>query len=410
MLDWANQFSICCFLDNQQYQVREHSYECLLAVNAVNVLRAPAGKAFEQLQQFVDKNKDWCFGHLGYDLKNEIEALQSGNADALQFDDLFFFVPEIVLILNTHELLIGIKSGEHASVARSVFSHSPAPSAPLLSPIEIKSRFSRDTYIDTVRQLQRHILQGDCYEINFCQEFYNDNARIDPLQVYRVLSRESPNPFSCYYRLKEKYLLCASPERYLCKKGSRLISQPIKGTMARNNKDARADRQNREMLAESAKERSENIMVVDLVRNDLAKICKEGSVQVDELMGIYAFPQVYQMISTISGEVAGSVPITEMIKATFPMGSMTGAPKKRVMELIEQFELTRRGLFSGAVGYITPEQDMDFNVVIRSILYNYSNRYLSYQTGSAITYYSRAEDEYEECLLKATSIKKVLNG
>ena len=261
-----------------------------------------------------------------------------------------------------------------------------------------------------MRELQQHILQGNCYEINFCQEFYNDHAVINPLQVYMALSKESPNPFSCYYKLEDKYLLCASPERYLRKKGNRLISQPIKGTIRRNNKRAEADAFNRETLQHSSKERSENIMIVDLVRNDLAKVCIEGSVKVDELMGIYAFPQVYQMISTISGEVAHTVPVTNIVKATFPMGSMTGAPKKRVMELIEQYEQTKRGLFSGAVGYISPVQDMDFNVVIRSILYNASNRYLSFQTGSAITYYSRAEDEYEECLLKAEAIKKVLNG
>ena len=409
MLDWANQFSICCFLDDNQYRLREHSFECLLAVNAQSVLHTTQGKVFEQLQAFIDKSNDWCFGHLGYDLKNEIETLQSDNADPVEFDDIFFFVPEIVLILRNNELLIGVKGQEHASVARAVFNRLPAtPSTPLQ--IEIKSRFSRNAYINTVRELQQHILQGNCYEINFCQEFYNDHAVINPLQVYMALSKESPNPFSCYYKLEDKYLLCASPERYLRKKGNRLISQPIKGTIRRNNKRAEADAFNRETLQHSSKERSENIMIVDLVRNDLAKVCIEGSVKVDELMGIYAFPQVYQMISTISGEVAHTVPVTNIVKATFPMGSMTGAPKKRVMELIEQYEQTKRGLFSGAVGYISPVQDMDFNVVIRSILYNASNRYLSFQTGSAITYYSRAEDEYEECLLKAEAIKKVLNG
>ena len=409
MLDWANQFSICSFLDGHRYRLREHSFECIVAVNAERILRGAAGRAFEQLQAFIDENSDWCFGHLGYDLKNEIEALQSGNADFVQFDDLFFFVPEMVVILRSDELLVGVKNREHGSVARAIFNTPPAPARQPLH-IEIKSRFTRDAYIDTVRQLQQHILHGDCYEINFCQEFYNDNVVIDPLQVYRALSKESPNPFSCYYRLEDKYLLCASPERYLRKSGNRLISQPIKGTIPRNNEDKTADRLNCKTLRHSAKDRSENIMTVDLVRNDMAKVCKEGSVKVEELMGIYAFPQVYQMISTISGEVEDNTRITDMLKATFPMGSMTGAPKKKVMEFIERYERTQRGLFSGAAGYISPEQNMDFNVVIRSILYNASNRYLSFPTGSAITYYSRAEDEYEECLLKAAAIKKVLNS
>jgi para-aminobenzoate synthetase component 1 len=407
MLSWANQFSICCFLDDHQYHLPEHSFECILAVNAQSILRTGPHNAFEQLQTFIDQHHDWCFGHLGYDLKNGIEALQSDNTDLVKFDDLFFFIPGIILILRDNELLVGMKVPGHEAIANAVFKTRPVLAGTALH-IEIKARFTRSAYLDTVHKLQQHILRGDCYEINFCQEFYNENAVIDPLQVYRSLSNESPNPFSCYYKLEDKYLLCASPERYLRKNGNKVISQPIKGTMQRNSNNAGPD-VNKEVLQHSAKERSENIMIVDLVRNDLAKVCIEGSVKVDELMGIYAFPQVYQMISTISGEADDKTPVTNILKATFPMGSMTGAPKKRVMQLIEQYERTKRGLFSGAVGYFSPEKNMDFNVVIRSILYNASNRYLSFQTGSAITYYSNAEAEYEECLLKAAAIKKVLN-
>ena len=408
MLSWANQFSICCFLDDHQYHLPEHSFECILAVNAQSILRTGPHNAFELLQTFIEQNNDWCFGHLGYDLKNGIEALQSKNADLVKFDDLFFFIPEIVLILRDNELLIGMKIPAHEAIANAVFNSRPIPGSTPLH-IEVKTRFTSADYIDTVHKLQQHILRGDCYEINFCQEFYNENAVIDPMQVYSSLSNESPNPFSCYYKVEDKYLLCASPERYLRKSGNKVMSQPIKGTIHRNIHNAGADTLNKDVLQHSAKDRSENIMVVDLVRNDLAKVCIEGSVKVDELMEIYAFPQVYQMISTISGEIENKTPVTELLKATFPMGSMTGAPKKRVMQLIEQYEKTKRGLFSGSVGYISPERDMDFNVVIRSILYNASSRYLSFQAGSAITYYSDAQAEYEECLLKAATIKKVLN-
>ena len=408
MLSWANQFSICCFLDDHQYHLPEHSFECILAVNAQSILRTGPHNAFELLQTFIEQNNDWCFGHLGYDLKNGIEALQSKNADLVKFDDLFFFIPEIVIILRDNELLIGMKIPAHEAIANAVFNSRPIPGSTPLH-IEVKTRFTSADYIDTVHKLQQHILRGDCYEINFCQEFYNENAVIDPMQVYSSLSNESPNPFSCYYKVEDKYLLCASPERYLRKSGNKVMSQPIKGTIHRNIHNAGADTLNKDVLQHSAKDRSENIMVVDLVRNDLAKVCIEGSVKVDELMEIYAFPQVYQMISTISGEIENKTPVTELLKATFPMGSMTGAPKKRVMQLIEQYEKTKRGLFSGSVGYISPERDMDFNVVIRSILYNASSRYLSFQAGSAITYYSDAQAEYEECLLKAATIKKVLN-
>jgi para-aminobenzoate synthetase component 1 len=276
--------------------------------------------------------------------------------------------------------------------------------------VDIQGRFSKEDYIATVEQLRRHILRGDCYEVNFCQEFYAEGVALDPLAVYHSLSEASPNPFGGYYKLTDKYLLCASPERYLKKEGSHILSQPIKGTSKRSPADKAQDEQNRLRLYESPKDRSENVMVVDLVRNDLSRVCREGTVTVEELFGIYSFPQVHQMISTISGELVAGTGFTDILRASFPMGSMTGAPKKRVIELIAQYERSRRGLFSGALGYITPEGDFDFNVVIRSILYNHASGYLSYQAGSGITFYSDAEQEYEECLVKAAAIKKVLAG
>lgn len=267
---------------------------------------------------------------------------------------------------------------------------------------------AKEDYLHKIESIRQHIQRGDCYEINFCQEFYATNAQIDPLSVYRQLTDISPNPFACFYKLDDKYVLCASPERYLQKKGNRLLSQPIKGTFKRNLADAVADESLKQALTKSEKDRSENVMVVDLVRNDLSQVCKEGSVQVDELFGVYSFPQVHQMISTISGELKTGFGLAEILQASFPMGSMTGAPKRRVMELIEQYEVTKRGIYSGAIGYISPDNDFDFNVVIRSILYNATAAYLCYLVGGGITFYSDAEKEYEECLLKAAAIHKVL--
>ncbi|MGN6494500.1 MAG: anthranilate synthase component I family protein [Agriterribacter sp.] len=408
MLNWANRFNICCFLDNHQYQLPHNDIECIAAAGAISHISSSAGTAFPQFHHFEQQTSDWLFGHLGYDLKNETELLSSNNPDHIGFPDLFFFIPEVVVMLRQNELSVGAFHS-HEQVAQKIF-ETAAPLSYTGKRADIQSRFSREEYIATIQQLQQHILRGDCYEINFCQEFYSRQASIDPLAVYHALSNESPNPFSSFYHVNQQYLLCASPERYLKKTGNLLISQPIKGTSGRHPNSSEADEQSRNMLFNSAKDRSENIMIVDLVRNDLSRICKEGSVKVNELFGIYAFPQVFQMISTISGELAKGVSITDIIKATFPMGSMTGAPKRRVMELIEIYEKTKRGLFSGAVGYISPDKNMDFNVVIRSILYNAAIGYLSFQTGSAITYYSNPAQEYEECLLKALAIKKVLNG
>jgi para-aminobenzoate synthetase component I len=406
MLSWLNRFNICCFLDNQHYDLPHQSIECLAAAGAVHLLKLNAGNAFQELQQFYHQHNDWLFGHLSYDLKNETEGLTSNHFDGIGFPDLCFFVPAIVLQLSEGALHIGSLHDDHQQVFNDICNSEPVALHTHPLPTPIRNRISREEYIHIIRQLQQHILRGDCYEINFCQEFFAENVLIDPLQVYQALSEASPNPFAAYYKLEDKYLLCASPERYLKKEGKKIYSQPIKGTSKRNLIDKGEDVRNKEELFNSAKDRTENVMIVDLVRNDLSKICT--NVKVDELFGIYSFPQVHQMISTISGELTTG--LFDALKATFPMGSMTGAPKKRVMQLIEQYERTRRGIFSGAVGYITPTGDFDFNVVIRSIMYNASQQYLSFQAGSAITYSSDPEQEYNECLLKASAIINVLRG
>ena len=406
MLNWINRFSIFCFLDNHQYQLAPHSYECLAAAGARASFRADAGDALERLQAFIQQRPDaWLFGHLGYDLKNETEALRSDHPDHVGFPDLFFFEPEVLVRLSAGTL--EIRAEDPRAVYKAMLA---APALPVHAAINTvtHSRFSKEEYVETVRRLLAHMARGDCYEVNFCQEFFAENCRIDPPAVYHRLSRVSPNPFSALYRLGDRWLIGASPERFLRRTGDRLLSQPIKGTTKRFPADAVADEASRAELHRSAKDRSENVMVVDLVRNDLSRVCREGSVNVEELFGVYAFPQVYQMISTVTGELKQGMRFADIIRATFPMGSMTGAPKKRVMQLIEQYEKTKRGLFSGALGYIAPGGDFDFNVVIRSILYNEASGYLSYQAGSGITVYSDPEKEWEECGMKAAAIREVL--
>lgn len=406
MLNWVNRFSIFCFLDNQKYDFSKPAFECLLAAGSKRYVQADAGNALHQLRDFYNRQQgEWLFGHLGYDLKNEIEPLRSGHSDRVGFSDLFFFVPEYVIKLDD-DLLTVFGEGDLNAVYHDICS-SPSEIKAERIQAEIKQRIGKEEYHQVITELRDHILRGDCYEVNFCQEFFAENVSIPPLQTYWRLSTISPNPFSAYYRVNEQYCFCASPERYLKKTGSHVFSQPIKGTSRRFLTDKAEDELTRQYLLHSEKERSENVMVVDIVRNDLSRVCKPGSVKVDELFGVYSFPQVHQMISTVSGELAGEMDWVDCIKATFPMGSMTGAPKKKVMELIEKYEHSRRGLFSGAIGYIDPDANADFNVVIRSILYNASNSYLSFQTGGGITYKSIPEKEYEESLLKAEAMKKI---
>ncbi len=441
MLTWAAPFNICCFLDNHAYKTNSaelHSFECLLAAGATARLTARAGDAFTRLKEWAATQQDWLFGHFAYDLATETEpphpaapipaagdpaishlpaSHSAALPDPIGFPDLFFFVPEILVELRPDSIRIGSFRQDQDSIWQQIRQTNTADppstptnpsSIPALSPPTFTPRFTRDEYLATVTVLQQHILRGDCYEINFCQEFFAQPAHIDPLNTWRALGQASPNPFSAFYRLDNSYLLCTSPERYLKKTGNTLISQPIKGTTARDRQNPIVDQAYCEQLYNSPKDRSENVMVVDLVRNDLSRVCIPGSVQVPELFGIYPFPQVHQMISTVTGQLLPGLPWTEAIRNTFPMGSMTGAPKTRVVELIARYERSRRGIFSGAVGYITPEGNFDFNVVIRSLMYNSKSQYLSYQVGSGITFYSDPAAEYEECLVKAEGIRKAL--
>lgn len=383
-----------------------NSFDWMLAVGAVDTVSVGTENAFEELQFFYDKHKDWVFGSLSYDLKNGLEKLQSTHSDSIQFPALHFFLPEYLFIYQNEKLAIY----KHASVSEFDLSI-------LKSPIEfseipltqlLKNKVSKNKYITNVNLIKDHIQRGDIYEMNYCQEFYAEKTEFNPFETFALLNAISKAPFSCYYKVGAKYLLSASPERYLKKTGPKILSQPIKGTSKRGG-DVEEDERLKKELYEDQKERSENVMIVDLVRNDLSKIAKKNSVTVEELFGIYTFDQVHQMISTISCELDEQTSLKEIFEATFPMGSMTGAPKISAMKLIEKFEETKRGLYSGAVGYISPTGDFDFNVVIRSIQYNALNKYLSFMVGGAITIGSDAELEYQECLVKAKAIFEVLD-
>ena len=384
-------------------------YDFLIAVGKEPL---PLKNTFHSLKNYCANHQTWLFGYLGYDLKNELEKLTSSNFDGLHWENIQFFVPEFVFSAQNGDVQILNHKGNCHTESDSIkkqfveFTNSTVNSE---SKIMINSRVSKSEYIDKVNQIKQHIQRGDVYELNYCQEFYAENTRINPLEIYKKLIDISPTPFSAFYRSNNHYLLCASPERFLKKEGKKLLSQPIKGTIKRGA-TPEEDLHFKEMLKNSEKEQSENVMVVDMVRNDLSKTAAKKSVKVEELFGIYPFNQVFQMISTVSSELHENYDGIDAIAAAFPMASMTGTPKVKALELIEQFEKTKRGLYSGAVGYFTPQGDFDFNVVIRSIQYHAEKKYLSYMVGSAITINSNAEHEYEECLLKAEAIVNVLTS
>lgn len=404
-LQWASAFDAVCYLDSNDFQDPYSKFDTLIAIGVKDQLTTNAGSAFNELAAFRTKHKGWIAGFLSYDLKNEVENLRSSNPDYLDFPDLHFFAPLHLIIIRGNEVEVISEDPEHVLQA---IQDNHAQVEPI-APVALKQRFSREQYLSAAEKIKEHIARGDIYVTNFCQEFYAEDAEIDPVAVFLELNRTSPKPFAAFYKWNNNYALCASPERFMAKRRSTLISQPIKGTAPRGGTVAE-DEAIKLQLRNHAKEQQENVMIVDLVRNDLTKSAKPGTVKTEELFGIYSFTQLHQMISTVVCELRDDVSAVEAVRNTFPMGSMTGAPKIRAMQLMEEYERSKRGLYSGAIGYFAPDDDFDFNVVIRTLLYNADSRYLSFQAGSAITYHADAEQEYEECLLKAKAVLEVLGN
>lgn len=414
ILHWSNQFEVCTFLDNHAYDSPYGVLDCIAALSPVSFIALDSVNA-EAVDAFIQKHSgEWIFAHFNYEYHSITKPNTKANLTG--FPLAYLYTPAIVIELTGNQVTIQSDS-ENPQILFDEISGFIVPSlsvqgthqsaAPTTSIIPL---ISKAAYLEAIHKILSLIRRGDFYEINYCQVFEVPQLSAHPVEVYSNLTEVSPTPFACFYKNNSDYLLCASPERYLQKKGNQLISQPIKGTIKRNLENDAEDKLQIEALQNSSKDKSENVMVVDLVRNDLSRICDQGSVKVSELFGIYSFPQVHQMISTITGTLSSNTSFSEILEATFPMGSMTGAPKKSVMETIDGLEPTKRGLYSGTVGYFNPAGDFDFNVVIRSIFYNSDTKKASYGVGGGITIYSDPEKEYEECLLKAAAIKKVLSS
>ena len=410
LLFWAQQFETAIWLDSNNYKQQYASFDAALAVEEFTSIKTDYVNAFEKLKEYQTITKDYIFGYISYDVKNDVENLTSNNFDGLDFADLYFFQPQKLFFIKDNSVEFRylrmvddemefdfeeIQKSKNPEIQRSE------------NDIKIKLRIHKDEYHQKVTKVLEHIKRGDIYEANFCQEFYAENSMINPVEVYNHLNKISTPPFATFLKMEHQFALSASPERYIKKEGTKIISQPIKGTAKRLRSEI-DDAQIASDLSRDIKERSENVMIVDLVRNDLSKSAKKGSVKVEELCRVYTFKQVHQMVSTVVSEIEENMHPVDVLKSTFPMGSMTGAPKFSAMKIIENLEETKSGLYSGTVGYFTPNGNFDFNVIIRSILYNEEKKYISYSVGSAITAKSIPEKEYEECLLKAKAMKYVL--
>lgn len=413
MLNWANRFSISVFLDNNEYSHNKyHFYECLVAVDPHTFIHSEKNQSLDPLNKVYEwhqQHKDWLFGHISYEYRNHIfkNEESSQKTEQFNFPPLFFFCPKTVCYISSDKKALTIETtGSSAVDVFNEITKEEVPATYHVPQLNFQKRLNKDMYLQTIASLKEHIRNGDCYEVNFCNEGYAHDVSLEPLYVFHLLNQSAPAPFAAFYKHRDQYMMCGSPERYLCKQQNKLISQPIKGTIKRGCNEAE-DNRLKQTLYESKKDRAENVMIVDLTRNDLSICCMTGSIEVEELYGIYSYPRVHQMISTVSGTMKKEISFTDAIKYSFPMGSMTGAPKVKVMELIERYEPTLRELFSGSIGYLSPAADFDFNVIIRSLFYNAGTSYLSYQTGGAITYESIAKQEWEEAELKAINMENL---
>lgn len=423
------------FLDSQ---LQEHA-ACgpgYIASDPLQVLQARAGQgAWEQLRAFRASHADaYLFGWLGYDLKNEIETLESRNTDYIDLPDLFFMVPGVLLELDRANAQVSVvcsdglpetevlleRTCEHIGSgeppARSTgqgaaaYTESRAGADPSKTnnatetpAYELKGLISLEgwtQYRAKVQCIKAFIEQGDTYEVNFTHPL-KGHFKGDSLDLFAAMRKRGPVPFGAWVSLGETQVCCASPERFLQKQADRLVSQPIKGTSPRSD-DPYEDAQLVQRILRHEKNRAENVMIVDLVRHDLSQVCEPGSVHVPELLHVQSFATVHQLVSTVAGVLRPEVDAVQAIKACFPMGSMTGAPKIRTMQIIEQLELYRRGIYSGAIGYMKPDGDFDFNVVIRTAIIRGEELY--YPVGGAITSDSDAREEWEECLVKARAL------
>jgi para-aminobenzoate synthetase component 1 len=404
LMNWLYQHQHFSFFNGNQYNIPYKPFKTFAAAGSIKTMIPDSDDPFDDLKKFYDSQKDWITGWLNYDLKNNLETLVSNNYDRLQSDVMYFYIPETLIFIQQEGILISTVHDPKQILNEIEGFKVPVHAETFL---ELECDTSKDEYINAVKSIKNQIIKGDFYELNYCMEFFTKVKNIDLNSIYLRLNEISPMPFSVFMGLDGQYIVSASPERFLNKTGNTLIAQPIKGTMKRDA-DPAADEKLKQQLRHSEKEIAENMMIVDLMRNDLARSAEPGSIMVPEMFEIYSYNHIHQMISTVTAKLRRDIHPVDAIRNAFPMGSMTGAPKIRVMEAIEHYEKSKRGMFSGSTGYFSPDGDFDFNVLIRSIFYSAKTGYLKFNAGSAITYDADPESEYNECILKTRSMREAL--
>lgn len=410
-MDWSKNYSRVAVLDSCNIKHSFSRFALLVGLGVRREYQYLSGDPWSQLQDFVGHDPDWVFGHFSFELGLPDLDTLALKAPSIPFGLCSFFQPEVILKFGNQEVEIGI-FGDYIQ-AEAIYKDLTAclPNTLTItgkvSTPEIFPVHSDTEYLDRVHFLMDQMYRGNMYEINYCREYLAQDAQIDPYSCYLRLNSISPAPFSAFYKLDDTFLLCSSPERFLSKRGNTLIAQPIKGTI-RRGQSVKDEESLIQQLVASSKEHAENTMIVDLVRNDLSRTAQVGSVQLLEWAVPHSYAHVHHLVSTISSTLDPSKDPSEALRFCFPMGSMTGAPKKRVLEFIQEVEPNGRGIYSGAIGCITPDWDFDFNVVIRSLVYFKSERILNYHVGSGLTVYCNPQEELNELQLKARALRSCL--
>ncbi|QEK11031.1 aminodeoxychorismate synthase component I [Crassaminicella thermophila] len=357
-------------------------------------------------------------GYLGYDLCHHIEKLPRHAVDDVNIPDCYIGLYDGIIIIDHQKeevfaSALGIKSPEEETIQKIINTIKAGEEKGVNikipknnKPINLKSNFKKEDYIKAINKIKSYIKAGDIYQANMTQRFECD-LQITPFELYAKLREINPAPFASYIDFGEGQIVSSSPERFIQIKNRIIETRPIKGTRPRG-KTPTEDIKNREELLSSEKDKAELLMIVDLERNDLGKVSKTGTVEVTELFHLEEYATVYHLVSTIIGKMKDDCDVIDCIKATFPGGSITGAPKIRSMEIIDELEPTQRNIYTGSIGYIGFNGDTDLNIVIRTILCKNQKAY--FQVGGGIVWDSDAELEYEETLHKAKALIKALES
>lgn len=364
-----------------------------------------------------------AIGYLSYDLCHFIERLPVTAVDDLELPECYFGFYDIVLafdnlqgkayIISTgfpelEEMARLERAGKRLNEVKTKLKNGvqTVPATPACAAAGIlRGGFTHQEYVTAVEKARQYIIAGDIFEVNLSQRF-ETGLTLSPYELYCRLRQINPAPFACYLGFDEVQIVSASPERFLRVRGDRVETRPIKGTRARGN-TPEEDQALARALLNSAKDRAENIMIVDLERNDLGRVCRYGTVRVTELAILEVFPTVFHLTSTVEGRLRKDKNIIDLLKATFPGGSITGAPKVRSMEIIDELEPTRRSVYTGSIGYLGFDGNTDLNIVIRTFVVKDGKAY--FQVGGAVVYDSDPEAEYQETLDKARALIDALN-